>query len=410
MKKNLPYILFGFLALAIIFLIVTGNNKTNRRFDNRVTLRKSDKIPYGMFVAYHNLKYLFPYASVSANRYEPGYWDSLSNYSQDQALIIMADHFNADDFELQKLMTFVEKGNDVFISARVLSSEAKKKFRCETTGYGYYNYYEQEQGIINDSLTLSLSGPPFQKNIEYVYPGRKLNSSFTKVDTAISDVLGNDQDGSPDFIHLQAGKGNFYIHLAPIAFTNYFLLHKNNMGYYEQVFSLIDRETKKVVWDEYYLYKNADGSNEGKKGWMSVLFQYPGFKAALITAIVALLLYVLLEMRRKQRIIPVIKKPKNDSLDFVKTIGRLYFDKGNHLNLCKKMAAYFLEHVRNKYKLPTGELGEEFIKNLQYKSGTSEIEVREIVSYIKYLDEAPGISPGQLNSFHQQLESFYQKT
>lgn len=409
MKKNLPYILLSLLAVAVIALIITGNNKTNRRFDNRITLRKTDKIPYGMFVAYHNLKHLFPDASVSANKYEPGYWDSLSNYSEDQALIIMTDHFNADDFELQKLITFAEKGNDVFISARVFSSDAKKMFRCETTGYGYYNYYGEELGY-NDSLMVSLTGPPFQKNTEYVYPGRKLNSSFIKVDTAIADVLGNDQDGNPNFIHLQTGKGNFYIHLAPIAFTNYFLLHKNNLGYFEQAFSLIDPDTKRIVWDEYYLYKNADGNKEDKKGWMSVLFQYPGFKAALITAILALLLYVLLEMRRKQRIIPVIKKPKNDSLDFVKTIGRLYFDKGNHLNLCRKMAAYFLEHVRNKYKLPTGELGEEFVKNLQYKSGASEIELREIIAYIKYLEDAPGIAPGQLNIFYKQLESFYQKT
>ena len=74
--------------------------------------------------------------------------------------------------------------------------------------------------------------------------------------------------------------------------------------------------------------------------------------AALLTAIFALLLYVVLEMRRKQRTIPVMTKPKNDSLEFVKTIGRLYHDKGDHKNLCRKMSAYFLEHVRNRYKLP----------------------------------------------------------
>ena len=33
------------------------------------------------------------------------------------------------------------------------------------------------------------------------------------------------------------------------------------------------------------------------------------------------------------------------------------------------MAAYFLEHVRNRYKLATGTLDDDFIKNLQYKSG-----------------------------------------
>ena len=68
-------------------------------------------------------------------------------------------------------------------------------------------------------------------------------------------------------------------------------------------------------------------------------------------------------MRRKQRYIPVVAKPKNDSLDFVKTIGRLYYDKGDHKNLSRKMGAFFLEHVRSRYKLPTGTLNEEFINN-----------------------------------------------
>jgi hypothetical protein len=121
-------------------------------------------------------------------------------------------------------------------------------------------------------------------------------------------------------------------------------------------------------------------------------------------------LYVLIEMRRKQRYIPVVAKPRNDSLDFVKTIGRLYFDKGDHMNLCRKMAAYFLEHVRAKYKLPTGTLNEDFIRKLQYKSGVPEAEVSAIVLFIQHLETAPGISHKELSNFHHQLEAFYNKT
>ena len=36
------------------------------------------------------------------------------------------------------------------------------------------------------------------------------------------------------------------------------------------------------------------------------------------------------------------------------------------------MTAYFLEHVRNQYKLPTGILNEEFITSLKFKSGADE--------------------------------------
>jgi hypothetical protein len=112
-----------------------------------------------------------------------------------------------------------------------------------------------------------------------------------------------------------------------------------------------------------------------------------------------------MEMRRKQRIIPVVSKPKNDSLDFVKTIGRLYYDKGDHKNLCRKMSAYFLEHVRSKYKLQTSNLDEDFIKLLQFKSGAGEQEIRSIVTFIKYLDTAPVISIIKYYSFYELLKA-----
>ena len=143
---------------------------------------------------------------------------------------------------------------------------------------------------------------------------------------------------------------------------------------------------------------------------LNVLFRYPALKAALLTALFTLLLYVLLEMRRKQRYIPVTAKPKNDSLDFVRTIGRLYYDKGDHRNLCRKMSAYFLEHIRNRYKLSTVKLDDKFISDLQFKSGYEEAGLRGIVSFIQYLDDAPAISQEQLNIFHRQLESFYKST
>ena len=73
------------------------------------------------------------------------------------------------------------------------------------------------------------------------------------------------------------------------------------------------------------------------------------------------------------------------------------------------MSAYFLEHVRNKYKLPTGTLNEEFINNLKFKSGEEETVIREIVTFINYLDGAPIVSSNQLTDFHKKLDSFYKK-
>jgi hypothetical protein len=407
LKKYTPYILSFLLAGAIVALFLTGNNKNKKVADQRITLRKHDKIPYGTYVAYQTLAHLFPAATIYTNRDEPGYWDSLSYYEDGQALIIITGQFNPDESEMKKLIGFIEKGNDVFVSARTISYTAGDMLGCSVNTSDIP--YLEDESSKNDSLHISLNDPPFQQKKSYSYPGKKLDATFLNIDETTTEVLGEDEKGRTNFIRLRAGKGNFYIHLAPLAFTNYFLLYKDNISYYEKVLSVISRAATKVVWDEYYLNKKFLDENDKKKGWFSVLSRYPGLKAALLTAIFTLLLYVLMEMRRKQRFIPKITRPKNDSLDFVRTIGRLYFDKGDHKNLSRKMSAYFLEHVRNKYKLPTGALDEDFVKTLQFKSGAEEHEIRGIVSFIRYLDDAPEIDHKQLSNFHKQLESFYKK-
>src|SRR5678816_1682999 len=123
------------------------------------------------------------------------------------------------------------------------------------------------------------------------------------------------------------------------------------------------------------------GDNESK-GPLSALMSQRSFRAALWLLIILLTLYILQEMRRKQRIIPVMSKPRNDSLEFVKTIGRLYHEKRDNRNLSKKMAAYFLEHIRNRYKLSTNQLDDEFITSLCRKTAQPENNTREIVSFI----------------------------
>jgi hypothetical protein len=409
LNKFLPYILGLLLLVAVIILFATGSNKKIRKLDERVTLRRQDKIPYGTFVAYRNLKHIFPNASIYSNKFEPGFWDSLSIQDSKQVFIAVCVQFNPDEDEMKKLITFIENGNDVFISAIKISYDAEKIINCSTNDYMMPSYFGEELVGVRDTMNVTLNKPPFVKISKYSYPGKPYGSVFTKINEKTTNVLGDGEDLT-NFIHLKAGKGNFYIHLSPMAFSNYFILHKNNFDYYEKALSVINPDVTKVMWDEYYLNKKSSDNNPAKKkSWIAVLFRYPSLKAALLTAIFALLLYVLLEMRRKQRIIPVQSKPRNDSLDFVKTIGRLYYDKGDHKNLCRKMGAYFLEHVRNKYKLPTGSLEDEFVKNLQYKSGAEESEIRGIISFIKYLDEAESIDNKQLINFHKDLESFYKK-
>ena len=74
------------------------------------------------------------------------------------------------------------------------------------------------------------------------------------------------------------------------------------------------------------------------------------------------------------------------------------------------MSAYFLEHVRNKFKVATNILDDEFVSNLQNKSGVPESHIREIVTFIQYAEDAGAITDKELSDFHKGLESFYSNT
>jgi hypothetical protein len=415
LKKYIPHILIALVVIALFLLMFVDRNNGKKGLDERLSFRKRDKIPYGVFAAYESMKSMFPNAHVTFERQEPGSWDSISLFGKHQALVIICPDFNADKYEMTNLVNFVENGNDVFISAISLSDEATRVINADVNSIEPLISFFSKTGQ-SDTLTVSLRLPFNQVKQTWSYPGKQLDGYFSRVDTTISTILGHDKRGRPDFIHLKAGKGNLFVHLAPMAFTNYFLLHKQNIEYLEKIFSMISPATTKVLWDEYYLTKrNERRRDNNKKSWIQTLLGLQNdngdhsIAAAFWLLLFLLLLYVILEMRRKQRHIPVIKKLQNDSLDFVKTIGRLYHDKGDHRNLCRKMAAYFLEHVRNRYKLPTSELNEEFVKNLHIKTGITEEEIRPIIGYIRYLEEPVSISAQDLYVFHKQLESFYKK-
>lgn len=418
MKRFIPYIILGVVAIAAALLLFTGNNDTGRKkqFDNRITLGKNDKKPYGAYIAYKGLKNLFPKASLLSETKEPGYWDSLSSYESGQALVVISPRFYPDEFEMNKLLTFIEKGNDVFVSTRFMSSSVEKFINSKVSVISVSDMVNSNGNEIKDTMVVRLVTPPFAEERHFSYSGIKYNAWFYELDSSQAEVKGYADLNQINFIQLKAGKGNFYLHLSPLTFSNYFLLHKDNLAYYENVMSVLPADTRKIVWDEYYISKKEpymrnsdDNDNNEEEGSLSELFKYPQTKWALLLAIFLLLLYVLMEMRRKQRYIPVINKPRNESLDFVKTIGRLYYEKGDHHNLCRKMAAYFLEHVRSRYKIPTGQMNDEFTQKLKFKSGVDEEEIRGIVTFIQKLDSTRGISAKEAADFHKQLENFYQK-
>ncbi len=408
MKKALPYLL-GSILLLLLLLLLAGEAGNN--FDHRVTLNKKDKIPYGTYIAYQSLPHLFPQAKITHNKKAPGYWDeAVLNYNTPrQVMIIICKDFNPDDDELTELFHFVSRGNDALISSYNLNNNAQRFFHVNLS-YDDAGFPVFEDFAELDTLELELLHPPFSRSYnQYRYPGRKFNSWFNTIDSSMSYVLGTTGKNKPSCIRLRVGDGSFFIHTAPLAFSNYFLLHHENMGYYNQLLSAMNAEASKVVWDEYYLHK-PHNNRQNSPSPLRVLMEQPAFRMALLTALAGLVVYLLLGIKRNQRIIPVMAAPANDSLDFIKTIGRLYFQKRDNKDLCRKMSLYFTEYVHRHFNMPAGNMDADFISRLSQKSGCSEHTIQSITNYIRFIQEAPAVQDRQVAELYDLLDRFYKTT
>lgn len=190
----------------------------------------------------------------------------------------------------------------------------------------------------------------------------------------VPEVLGV-VNGNPNMVRYAVGEGHITLHAAPLVMSNYFLLQDRNLEYLQALWNLFPEDISHIYWNSYYKH-HAEHSDFG------ILWKHPATRWALTLSIIALLLYVLLEVKRRQRALAIIKPLENTSVTFVETVGRLYYNKGNHHNLAEKMTQHFLEWVRSHYYLNTNLLDDVFIKNLTAKSGLPIEVVKNLVEMI----------------------------
>ncbi|HVM89936.1 MAG TPA: hypothetical protein VMT76_17240 [Puia sp.] len=401
MKKKVPYNLIWIL-LALTFAAGCRLNQ-QKKLNRRVTLWHNDKIPYGTYYAYKNLHYLFPDAEIlidngGAVKFQNDYWWKINNNKGNVALIAITPRIDPTDEELNAIFNLINQGDHVFLSAFTFSKKFLDSFSVKDRQLTLFNF--------NDTLITSILHPVTYEDDSFEYPGYAYDNYFSFIDTNYVKILGRNEDGKPNFIKINyKSGGSLYLHLEPFAFTNFFLLHNNNKTYYDYALSYLPRHIKLITWGENF----RDGNN-GNFSALKFLLGIPAFKWAFWLLLILFLLLYLFESKRKQRAIPDSIPLRNTSLDFVKTVGRLYYQQKDNLNLAYKMSVHFLSHVRTKYNLPTSNLDKDFAERLSYKSGYGKIATKELVDYIKVIQQQQSLSDEGLLEFNKKIEEFYKQT
>jgi cation transport regulator ChaC len=121
--------------------------------------------------------------------------------------------------------------------------------------------------------------------------------------------------------------------------------------------------------------------------------------------LIGLLLFILFEAKRRQRIIPVIKPLANTTLEFVRTISNMYWQARDHKAIAEKKIVFFIDQVRQRYYLPH-EINTVFIELLAKKSGQSLDETQKLFALIAMIQNSNSLAERTLWELNKELEKY----
>ena len=385
--------------LIFIFGLIAFIELTRERPINwKPTYNERHKIPFGTYIFHEELEAVFPnqeFTDVRKTPYE--FFDAYYDWEEDEYtttgnFIHVAQYSEMDEISAQELLDFVSYGNTVFMSSNYFPNRLK-----DSLGFNTTNQYD-----LKGNSYFTLTNPRFKTDSITIDRGIN-NFHFSKLDKDLTTVLGHqtfDSIAFPNFIKVNYYQGSFLLHLQPIAFTNYNLLKKNNKKYAEAVLGYLPED------NIFYNSLNKANTNVSSSKLRYILSQ-DALRYAWYLGLISLVLFLIFNAKRRQRIVKEIKPHENTTVAFTKTIGNLYYETKDHNNLVEKKITYFLEYLRRVYFLDTQVLDERFTKLLIQKSGKDKEQIQQLVKSIVHLKAKPQCTEADLINLNKQIEDFY---
>lgn len=149
------------------------------------------------------------------------------------------------------------------------------------------------------------------------------------------------------------GRGEIVLCSTPLLLTNYGIMDGENVSYVYRVLNMVS---------DYPAMRMVDippAEEHVSQSPMRYFVATPPLRWALYLSLLTLLLFMIFTARRRQRAIPVVKKPENHQLEFTKLIGTLYYQDGAHGDLVRKKYTYFAEYLRREVQIDVDDEAED---------------------------------------------------
>lgn len=383
------------VSVLLLVLYILAQIYKPKPLDWTVTLSQKDKNPFGAYIVYHQLQHIFPNATVSISR-DPLYNKLYDESFEHTAYFTISPELGTDTLDVAAACQFVEDGNFLFVSA----NELTKKLR-DTLGITITDFYTFN---IKDSSAINFVSPSVKATKNYTSSKAIINNYFDSIKRPDSTVvLGTNDKGKANFIKVNCGKGAFFVHATPLVFSNYFIAKDGNANYTATALSFVPATVTTVIWDEYYKLGRA-----GAETPLRVFLENEYLRWALRLAIAAMLLYVLFNIKRKQRIMPIITPLQNATLDFVKTIAGVYFHQKDNKAIAYKKLQHWLDFVRQRFQISTLVLNDDFVQLLVKKSGVGAGHIESLIHYVSVV-ETNAVSDKMLLEISDRIDNFYKE-
>lgn len=308
--------------------------------------------------------------------------DTLSTY------IFVGDKFSLHPDEFDSLIRQVENGNNLFLSFHEMTDNINDYFF-----YDIYNFWTFDDNVIvyseKDSFNLN-----FVYQTDTIARIWKLFDYDNLIDTTY-DTLSYLME-TPNFIRMNLGKGNVFLHFNPEMFANYQLLEKQGFNYASFVAEQIlqTAKNKRIKWLELgrLTYTDSDftsdepSSMEGDKdqSLLQFIFNKRELLIAFLLVILGFALYFIFRSKRYWPVVPFVEKQKNRALEFAETMQSIYWNQNSPYSILLVMRKNFHTMIQKQFFIDLSKEDEQAsVQLLADKSGYEFQKLSELIDLLK---------------------------
>ena len=452
--KSSRNFLFAMLVLFVLFCLLQVN--LPKKFVWSPTFSHVDKQPFGCFV----------FDSVLTQSLPNGYHVTKKTFFQlDQehakekiSVLMVVDQHNLKQLDVKYLCNIARRGGKVMVVASssfddgrnadtVVVDELERTFKVKIEDGLYFSlrgilaglkahdndmydtiywnnretmyaaqsyrmFYNMVGGtLFVDSVpkvkrlayTLSTAGYDYRHDSLYV-------GDFTRFDTIVDEKERIERIDTfaikkiPTAVSVPYGKGEVIFVSSPLLFTNYGMLEGNTSVY---IFRLMSYLADLPVYRT-EAYVKTDAMLVAEQSPFREFIKRTPLRWALYLALLGVVLFMIFTARRRQRVIPIISKPANRSLEFIQLIGTLYYQRKDHVDLVRKKFKLFAEELRKTAGVDISDVNtddREYLL-LAEKTGMNSDRLKKVIRQIRLVLHSEGnISVEEMRSLIDAMDT-----